>query len=115
MLTPETFNTPDEYVELAVNTAPPDLSQDERLLNAALGLAGEAGEVADMIKKWRFHGHDLDAAKLQKELGDIQWYLALASDAMGMSLRGVMQQNLMKLRARYPEGFDPERSRNRTE
>lgn len=49
------------------------------------------------------------------ELGDVCWYLALAADAIGFDLESVMQMNLEKLRARYPDGFDPERSVNRVE
>lgn len=104
----------DEYQKLALRTAP-DISNADRLINAALGLSGEAGEVADMVKKYVYQGHTLNSTEVQKELGDIMWYVALAADALGMSLSGIMYQNLAKLQARYPEGFDPERSRNRTE
>lgn len=92
-----------------------EFSREDCLLNAALGLCGESGEVADLIKKYRFQGHELDTAKLIKELGDVQWYIALAASALGVSLSEIMMRNIEKLRKRYPNGFDPERSIHREE
>lgn len=85
------------------------------LLNGALGLPGEAGEVADLVKKHFFHGHVLDRDDLIKELGDVCWYLALICTAIGVSLEYVMGQNIEKLKRRYPEGFSESASINRTE
>ena len=48
-----------------------------------------------------------------KELGDAAWYLAVSADALGYPLERVLRMNLDKLRARYPDGFDPGRSRER--
>ena len=87
-----------------------------RLLNAALGIPGEAGEVADIVKKSMFQGHKLDKEHIAKELGDIAWYLALAADAIGYDLETIFQMNIDKLSARYPEGFfKVENSVNRQE
>ena len=85
------------------------------LLNGALGLTGEAGEVSDMIKKHIFHGHDLNRGELVKEIGDCAWYLALLCHAIDISLDEVLIANVEKLRNRYPEGFSSEASINRTE
>ena len=85
------------------------------LLNGALGLTGEAGEVADLIKKEIFHGHNFKMEDLIKELGDVCWYLALLCNAIGVSLEEVMIKNIAKLKARYPEGFSESASINRTE
>lgn len=85
------------------------------LLNGALGLTGEAGEVADMVKKYIFHGHDMNRAELVKELGDCAWYLALLCTAIDISLEEVLIANIEKLRNRYPEGFSERASINRTE
>lgn len=104
-----------EYQRLALRTEAPGREQAERLLNAALGLAGEAGEFSDAIKKWHFHAHPLDETALRKELGDVLWYVALACDALGLPMGDVMAANIEKLRRRYPEGFSPERSLNRDE
>ena len=87
--------------------------QTNRLINGLMGLNGEAGEAIDILKKHLFQGHDLDREHLAKELGDVAWYLAVSADALGYSLEKVMQMNLDKLRARYPDGFETERSANR--
>lgn len=83
------------------------------LANAALGLTGEAGEVADIIKKHLYQGHALYPSEVIEELGDVLWYVALMADYFNVTLGFVMQQNITKLKARYPEGFDPARSVNR--
>jgi len=70
-----------------------------------LGIAGEAGEVTELIKKQVGHGHEPDPARLTKELGDVLWYLAMIADAYGTNLDDVARINLAKLRARYPDGF----------
>lgn len=86
-------------------------TKEGMLLNATLGLVGEAGEVADLIKKWCYHGHDLDLVKLKKELGDIQFYIALATSAVDEQLETIAQMNVDKLTARYPNGFSVEDSK----
>jgi len=105
----------DDYQREAMRTASPDQAFRERLLVAALGLAGESGEFVDAIKKWAFHAHPLDADELRKELGDVLWYVALACDALDLRLGDVMAANIEKLRRRYPEGFSGERSLHREE
>lgn len=79
-----------------------------------LGIAGEAGEVADVIKKHLGHGHDLDTAQLTRELGDVLWYVAAIAKTIGVTLEEVARANIEKLQRRYPDGFDPERSKVRT-
>lgn len=104
-----------EYQRLALRTCNrTDIDTDERRqLNAALGLAGESGEVADHIKKVMFQGHELDRGKLANEVGDVLWYCALMCESIGLTLSDVMQANIAKLQRRYPDGFDPQRSINR--
>lgn len=85
------------------------------LLNAVIGLNGEAGEVIDIVKKACFQGHELDRERMIEELGDVSWYLAVCCEALDVSLEEVMERNIDKLMARYPEGFDKARSINRTE
>lgn len=89
--------------------------QCRNLSNVGLGLAGEAGEVADMIKKHLHQGHPLDRDKFIKELGDLAWYLALGCTVIGEPMEKVLQANIDKLLKRYPDGFDPERSMHRAE
>lgn len=86
-----------------------------QLLNGALGLTGEAGEVSDLVKKGIFHEKGIDLEHLKKELGDCAWYLAMICDACGFALDDVMQTNIDKLKERYPEGFDTYRANNRAE
>ena len=88
-------------------------NNDEILLNGVMGLCGESGECVDMVKKYRFQGHELDKAHLAKELGDVAWYLAEAATALDVPLETVFQGNLDKLRQRYPNGFDTGASVNR--
>ena len=87
----------------------------DKLTLAALGLTGEAGEVADTVKKVLYQGHELDTAHLKQELGDVLWYITLACNAIGCTLEDVMQWNVAKLHARYPNGFDAQRSINRSQ
>ena len=84
------------------------------IINVDLGLAGEAGEFADSIKKHVYHDHPLNRAHLIKELGDILWYVAVGAEILGIRLESVAVENIAKLRERYPEGFDPARSQNRS-
>lgn len=76
-----------------------------------LGLTGEAGEFADLMKKHHGHGHDLDRPKAAKELGDVLWYLAVLADSLGYSLDTIAQMNVEKLKARYKKGFTIEESK----
>ena len=105
--------TINEYQKLAMTTLNPTLSEKDVLINGVMGLCGESGEAIDIVKKWLAQGHELDKEKLAKELGDICWYLAETATALGLSLEDIMAANLEKLRKRYPEGFDAERSVNR--
>lgn len=93
-----------KYQADAVSTA------GKRLLSClALGVSGEAGEVADEVKKVVYHGHELDHMKLAKELGDVLWYIAVMSEEIGFTLEEVATINLEKLKARYPNGFSSEK------
>ncbi len=107
--------TLDDYQQLAARTLGRDRTHEQQLANAALGLTGEAGEVAEIIKKHLFHATPLDQDALAKELGDCLWYIGAFATVLGLSMDDIAQRNIDKLRARYPEGFDPERSRNRTD
>lgn len=83
------------------------------LLNGVLGLTGEAGEVSDLVKKGIFHEKGIDLEHLKKECGDVMWYVAMICEACGFSLDDVMQTNIDKLIARYPDGFDSYRANHR--
>ncbi len=102
--------TVNEYQEAALRTANKDLSQTEMLIDGCMGLCGESGECIDIMKKMLFQGHDLDRDHLAKELGDVAWYLALTAKGLGCSLEMIFQMNIDKLKARYPDGFEVNRS-----
>lgn len=103
--------TANDYQRAALRTANGDKCR--RLLNGALGLCGESGEVADLVKKHEFQGHDLDKKRIAEELGDVAWYLAVVAYAIGYNLGDIFQGNVDKLKKRYPDGFDKSRSINR--
>lgn len=83
------------------------------VLNASLGLSGEVGELNDMIKKWIFHEKELDTTHIKKEIGDICWYIAMMCESFGFDMDEVLQMNIEKLKARYPEGFSTVLANNR--
>lgn len=91
------------------------LTNEGRLTNGLMGLNGEAGEAIDILKKHLFQGHELDCEHLAKELGDVAWYLAVTADALGYTLEEILEMNVQKLRARYPDGFDSDKSVHRKE
>ena len=99
-----------EYQHLAMTTLNPELSKRDVLINSVMGLCGESGEAIDIVKKWMAQGHDLDKAHLAKELGDIAWYLAEAATALDLPLEDIFQANLDKLKKRYPDGFESQKS-----
>ena len=105
--------TVNEYQKLAMATLNPALTPQEVLMDSALGLCGESGEVADLLKKHLMQGHPFDQSECAKELGDVAWYLAEAATALGMDLETILQMNLEKLKKRYPDGFDVEKSIHR--
>lgn len=106
--------TINEYQKEALRTASgTNYTNHDMLENAALGLCGEGGEVADLVKKALFQGHKLDKEHLAKELGDVAWYVAVGAHAIGYDLETVLRMNVVKLRERYPNGFEAERSLHR--
>ncbi len=91
------------------------LIADKAITNIALGLAGEAGEFANEIRKIEYQGHPMEREKILKELGDVRFYLQAAYDFMGVTDNEVIVGNMEKLTRRYPNGFTPEASIRRTE
>lgn len=84
-----------------------------RLLHAGIGLATEAGEVLDALKKHIFYGKPLDVVNFTEEVGDLFWYMALGCDEVGANFEDIMERNIAKLKARYGEKFDAHRATNR--
>ena len=88
------------------------------LLTAAIGMSSENGEFSEIVKKCVFQGKEFNRKEryhMQRELGDILWYLANAATALGYNLDDIMFENIQKLEARYPNGFEVFRSENRVE
>ena len=102
--------TINEYQNLAMRTLNPALDKKDVLINSVMGLCGESGEAIDIVKKWLAQGHDLNKAKLAKELGDIAWYLAEAATALEIPLEEILAANIEKLKKRFPEGFSSDAS-----
>lgn len=108
-----------EYQELSTRTMPPEtddkVQRASDISNYSMGLAGEAGEVVDMLKKHIHHGHELDSVEALKELGDVLHYLSGLTSMLGFTLEEVATVNIEKLWKRYPKGFTIEDSVNRSE
>ena len=104
--------TINEYQRLAQRTASTGVPSS-KIENGILGLCGETGEIADVYKKYLYQGHELDREHMAEELGDVCWYVAEMASGLGLPLEEIMAQNIEKLRKRYPDGFDAERSVHR--
>ena len=102
-----------EYQKLALKTLNPNLSKKDILINGVMGLCGESGAAIDIVKKHLAQGHDLNKEHLIEELGDIAWYLAETAYALDISLEEVLKINIEKLKNRYPNGFDTQKSIDR--
>lgn len=85
----------------------------EMLMNSVLGLAGEAGEVIDAIKKTKYQGHAFERTKILHEAGDVLWYISELCTALDCRLEDLAKMNIAKLRQRYGEHFEAEKSYNR--
>src|SRR5699024_7480893 len=96
-------------------TIPKERWFNTNLSNFSMGLSGEVGEVIDNFKKYLYHDHELDRDEIEKELGDVLWYLSSIATVMRMDLSTIADKNIEKLIERYPEGFDEELSKNRKE
>ena len=103
-----------EYQRLAMRTEATYKNQEDRLLNGVMGLNGASGETIDIVKKYKYQGHELNIDKLIEELGDVLWYAAETADSVGIPLDIVAQRNIDKLKERFPEGFSKDKSINRS-
>ena len=127
----------DQYQELALRTAQKMETQEKSMTYSGLGIGGESGEfqgallsiielcmdalragkfagnVADYVKKVLFHDHPLTLQKIESEAGDKLWYDNRLLHAVGSSLKTAAKNNILKLMARYPDGFSTERSKKR--
>jgi len=90
-------------------------NKDIMTIWCSLGLAGESGEVVEMVKKGILHQHGIDPEKLKKEIGDVCWYIAGICTVQGFNLGEIMQDNIAKLEKRYPNGFSSKDSKKRVD
>lgn len=103
-----------EYQREAMKTQNRGILEPYRRLEEGLmGMNSESGEALDILKKFLFQGHELDVYKLEHELGDVLWYLAITANALGIDLETIARMNINKLRKRYPNGFTYEDSLKR--
>ena len=101
-----------EYQALAARTINHKLDSLQMSFHALHGMVGEIGEIHSLYQK-TYQGHEMKAGHVKKELGDLLWFIAEYCTALGWDLEDVARDNIDKLMARYPEGFDAERSLNR--
>jgi len=94
-----------DYEDQALRTIGVHATRALEIANGAMGLAGEAGEVCDYLKKVLFHRVIFDSRILKDELGDVLWYLNAVAYTHGLTLTEIAEANIEKLQKRYPEGF----------
>lgn len=104
----------DEYIKNVKRTESPNFAvADPRLLHGAIGCCTEAGELLDAVKKCLFYNRVLDHINIEEEIGDLMWYVALVVDACGFDFDSILDKNIRKLKARYPEQFEEDKAENR--
>lgn len=93
----------DEYQKAAKRTL---YGNEQVLTNCALGLAGETGQVVDLVKNYTFRGKNLDRQELIHEMGDVLWYLSQVAEWANIPFGEVAQSNIKELNKRYPHGYE---------
>ena len=86
-----------------------------RLVHAAMGISGEAGEVVDAVKKHWIYGAPLDKENLLEECGDVLFYVSACLSLCGFSINDAMNHNIEKLNKRYPAGYSDNDARKRAD
>lgn len=110
--------TPQQYIEACQRTKStkivlPDSECTNDLIHGTMGIVTEAGELLDAIKKAMFYGKRVDTVNIKEELGDLLWYVAIIIQANDWTFEEIMDLNIEKLKARYPEKFTEEKALNR--
>jgi NTP pyrophosphatase (non-canonical NTP hydrolase) len=90
-----------------------DKGQDMNLLHAAMGISTESGELLDAFKRKLFYGKPLDVVNVKEEIGDIMWYIAILMRELDLDFEEMLQLNIDKLKARFPEKFSNHHAINR--
>ena len=102
-----------DYQEKIKRTMNNNLTPIERISMLSMGISGETGELIDYLKKAYYHDHTLSFDHVKKEIGDIMWYLGNICNEYKLDLSEILDINIDKLNKRYPDGFDPDKSKNR--
>ena len=103
----------EEFQKRSTRTMDTSLTRRDQIANMALGIAGESGEVADIIKKHLYQGHTLDLDHMKEEIGDVMFYIVNLCTLYDITMSEVLVGNYNKLMERFPNGFDKEKSINR--
>jgi NTP pyrophosphatase (non-canonical NTP hydrolase) len=90
-----------------------DKGHDMNLLHAAMGIGTEAGELLDAFKRKLFYGKGLDVVNIKEEVGDIMWYVAILLRELDLDFEDILDLNIKKLRARFPDKFTESDALNR--
>ncbi len=106
--------TVNEYQKQASRTINNELTRLQKEYHALHGIVGEIGEIHSLYQK-AYQGHEYTEEHMKKEFGDLLWFIAEYCTANEWSLEEIMQMNIDKLKARFPEGFDCEKSLHRKE
>ena len=105
--------TANEYQKLASRTIGQNMEPADMEFHALHGIVGEIGELHSIYQK-RYQGHLEESDEhRKKELGDLLWFVAEYCTACGWELEEIMQLNVDKLLARFPNGFEVEKSLHR--
>ena len=99
-----------EYQKLCKLTAKKFDTSEKEILTWGLGIAGEAGDVASCIKKTFAHNND-QREGIKENIGDTLWYSAMICNFFGWDMQQILDENLRKLKERYPKGFTIEDAR----
>lgn len=102
-----------EYSELSLRTAAVLGNDFADELHMVLGIVTEAGELADAYKKTLAYGKKLDYVNAQEEIGDLMWYICNYCTFLGFDLEKILETNVKKLTARYPDKFTEDKAVNR--
>lgn len=107
-----------QYLQESKRTASTDSEinlskRDFNLLHASMGLSTEANEIVDILKKRIFYGKPIDEVNFQEEIGDLFWYIALACRELNLDFENILDINIKKLKARFPDKFTKDKALNR--
>lgn len=102
-----------EFQRVSTRTLNKELSKEKQVSNMIFGANGELGEVTDILKKHLYQGHRINKQHLAEEIGDTLFYIVNLCTIYGLDVEDILQGNVDKLKKRFPNGFDADRSINR--